>query len=438
MHTNATARELREYFQYGAEQQELLSALAAALEKHADALVAEFYRHLLSFPATRHVLRDPEVTQRLLGVQRVYLLSLAGPPLDEAYVEQRRRIGEVHARLGIEPTWVLGAYSLYLSLLLPVVMDAVSNIERVTPTFQALQRLLSLDASLVIDTYMQRHERDLEHLNRELAGAGRRLSRDLERTDSALRHTTERAHAAERLASIGTLVAGLAHEIGTPMGVIQGHAKLLEGAVKGDNARWRLRTIQEQIGRISRIIQSLLHMARPGRPRQVAVELAPLIDGTLAFLTEKLSRREIRVSRDFADVPSVAGDPERLQQVFLNLFLNAADAMPEGGTLSVVLRPHDAEVEVRVADSGHGIPRRRYRAGVRALLHHQGCGRGQRARPLGRPGHRGRPPRSHRSGPERRLRYGVQALPPGQLSGVLTQAMPKRDNRPRRDAVGKP
>ncbi len=356
VHTNATAKELGEYFQYGAEQQELLSALAVALEKHADVLVAEFYRHLLSFPATRHVLRDPEVAQRLLGVQRGYLLSLAGPRLDEAHLEQRRHIGEVHARLGIEPTWVLGAYSLYLSLLIPVVVEAVTDGERVRPTFHALQRLLSLDASLVIDAYMQRHERDLEHLNRELAASGRRLARDLERTDSALRHTTERARAAERLASIGTLIAGLAHEIGTPMGVIQGHAKLLEGAVSEDNARWRLRTIQEQIGRISRIIQSLLHMARPGRPRVGPVDLAPLLDGTLAFLTEKLGRREIRVARDFAEVPSVAGDPERLQQVFLNLFLNAADAMPSGGELSVALRCEADEVEVRVADSGHGIP----------------------------------------------------------------------------------
>ncbi len=346
---------LSDFFQYGPEEQALLAALRPVLEKHAETLVDDFYRHLLSFPGTRELLRDTEVAKRLLHVQRDYLLSLAGPELDDAYVAQRRRIGEVHARLGVEPIWVLGAYALYESLLVPIVMGAVGSPERIRPTLQALHRLLFLDASLSLDAYMQRHELDLEHLNEELAASGRRLARDLERTDSALRHTTERAQAAERLASIGTLVAGLAHEIGTPMGVIQGHAKLLENAVAGDNARWRLRTIQEQIGRISRIIQSLLHMARPGRPRRVPVDLATLLDGTLAFLTEKLSRREIHVVRDFADVPHVLGDPERLQQVFLNLFLNAADAMPKGGELSVSLRRHANEVEVHVADSGHGI-----------------------------------------------------------------------------------
>jgi signal transduction histidine kinase len=351
-----TPRELSDYFQYGPDQQALLAALRPALEKHAEALVADFYRHLLSFPPTRNQLRDRDVTKRLLGMQREYLLSLAGPTLDEEYVAQRRHIGEAHARLGIEPTWVLGAYSLYLSLLVPVAVEAVTDGERVRQTLLALQRLLFLDASLSIDAYMERHEQDLEHLNQELAASGRRLARDLERSDSALRHTTERARAAERLASIGTLVAGLAHEIGTPMGVIQGHAKLLEDAVNGDNARWRLRTIQEQIGRISRIIQSLLHMARPGRPRRVPVELPALLDSTLAFLTEKLGRRGVRVERQFDEVRAVPGDPERLQQVFLNLFLNAIDAMPGGGVLTVVLRPHAHEVEVRVSDSGHGIP----------------------------------------------------------------------------------
>jgi signal transduction histidine kinase len=349
-------QELATYYQYGPRQRELLAELRPALEKEADALVEAFYRHLLSFPATQQHLRDPEVTERLLEKQRAYLVTLAGPEIDAEYLVSRQEIGEAHARIGVEPGWVLGAYSLYQSLLIPVVLDAVRELERVLPTFHALQRLLSLDASLVVSAYMARHQRDLEYLNKELAASGRRLAQDLERKDTTLRYTAERARAAERLASIGTLVAGLAHEIGTPMGVIQGHAKLLEGAVEGDNAHWRLRTIQEQIGRISRILQSLLNMARPGRPRRVPVDVSVLLENTLAFLQEKFARRDIHLKRDFAEVPSVHGDPERLQQVFLNLFMNAADAMPKGGELHVTLGPHGDETEIRVADTGHGIP----------------------------------------------------------------------------------
>jgi len=354
----ADPKRLAEFFQYGSEERAALARLQPLLERHADDLVAAFYRHLLSFPETQALLRDPEVTRRLLTKQREYLLSLAGPEIDEAYVAARRRIGEVHARVGLEPRWYLGAYALYRSLLARLIKtnSGRGGARDAIRTVVALGRLLLLDSSLAIDAYMERHERDLEYLNRELAASGRRLAQDLERTGTALRHTAERARAAERLASLGTLVAGLAHEIGTPMGVIQGHAKLLEGAVADDNARWRLRTIQDQIARISRIIQSLLNMARPGRPRRVPVDVAALLDNTLAFLTEKLQRRQIVVKRDYATVGSVAGDPERLQQVFLNLFLNAADAMPKGGELSVSLGMQGPEVEVRVADNGCGIP----------------------------------------------------------------------------------
>jgi signal transduction histidine kinase len=85
------------------------------------------------------------------------------------------------------------------------------------------------------------------------------------------------------------------------------------------------------------------------------VALDALLDGTLAFLHEKFQRRGIEVRRDFAPVPSVRGEPERLQQLFLNLFMNAADAMPEGGDLCVRLRPLGDEVEIEVADTGAGI-----------------------------------------------------------------------------------
>jgi signal transduction histidine kinase len=347
------------FFELGDEERALLADLGPVLEKHADQLVAAFYRHLLSYPETRTHLRDREATERLLELQRRYLLSLAGPRIDARYVEDRRRIGEMHERIGLEPRWYLGAYALYLSMLTPLVCElAGGDVVRAERTMVALQRLLLFDVQIAMERYIARREEDLERLNSQLADSGRRLAHDLQNAGSELRRTTERARAAEQLASLGTLVAGLAHEIGTPMGVIQGHARLLESAVTDEAARWRLKTIQDQIGRISRIIQSLLNMARPARGRRQPVALGPMVDGTLAFLTEKLARRAIRLEREDAEPgPIVTGDPERLQQLFLNLFLNAADAMPEGGTLRVVCgHDEDGQVEVRVADSGHGIP----------------------------------------------------------------------------------
>jgi signal transduction histidine kinase len=358
MGLSESTEELLAYYEYGEVDRGLLAELAPLLEKNADGLVAAFYRHLLSFPSTRHLLRDPGVKERLLVMQRQYVVSLAGPVVDETYVAERERIGEVHERIGLEPRWYLGAYALYLSLLTPLVTERFAvEPSRGERTLVALQKLLLFDAALAMETYVQRREQELEYLNQELSRSGRELAHDLESHQEKLKQTAERARAAEQLASIGTLVAGLAHEVGTPMGVIQGHAKLLESKLTDEQARWRLQTIQEQIARISKIIQSLLNMARPRRSAGTPVALAPLLDNTLAFLREKFARREIRVTRAFEDVPSIRGDAERLQQLFLNLFMNAADAMPDGGELRVALRPRSqGGIAIEVSDTGSGIP----------------------------------------------------------------------------------
>ena len=356
---NIERASLLAFFDLRDEDVARLTDLRPMLEKHADSLVEAFYRHLLSFPETRGLLRDPKVTERLLGEQRAYLMSLSDPVIDDAYLAQRRHIGEVHERIGLAPTWYLGAYSLYIALLTPLWFEAFPHDDaKAQQIGTILGKRLRLDAALALETYVDRRERDLEYLNQQLAESGRKLARELEATGSELRTSRARAQAAERLASIGTLVAGLAHEIGTPMGVIQGHAKLLEPAVQDENARWRLRTIQAQIARISRIMESLMNMARPSARRaRFPVALGPLLDSTLAFLTERLTRRRVEIVRDYGDVPSIHADAEALQQIFLNLVINAIDAMPKGGQLRVAIAAvGERGAEVRIADTGGGIP----------------------------------------------------------------------------------
>lgn len=340
-----------------------LQGLRPLLEEHAEAFVKAFYRHLLSFEPTRRLLVDPSVKEGLLRKQRDYLLSLASDPLDEVYMEERRQIGETHARLGIRPRWYLGAYSTYVSSLVPLICaNHVGEPARTERRVLALVKRLLLDAQVAMEAYMEAQGRQLDHLNRELASMGRELERMYAEQTSQLRETTRRAQAAEELASVATLVSGLAHEIGTPMNVIQGHTELLEASLGDEDARRRLGTIQEQVDRISHIIQTLLSIARPREPVRAPVELGAVIDATLEFTAEKLRRRKVRVERDYGPVPAVRGDREKLQQLFLNLILNAADAMPQGGTLRVALRSIDGDqIEVRIVDTGIGIESERLR-----------------------------------------------------------------------------
>ena len=97
-------------------------------------------------------------------------------------------------------------------------------------------------------------------------------------------------------------------------------------------------------------------MARPGKAQQVPVSLKSVIEMTLAFLTEKFSHRGIEARSEIDSAPSVLGDPERLQQLFLNLFMKAVDAMPSGGELRVALASTaDGKIEITVADDGPGV-----------------------------------------------------------------------------------
>jgi signal transduction histidine kinase len=227
--------------------------------------------------------------------------------------------------------------------------------DKATRVVTALAARMALDVEVAVESYIERHEQGLAYLADELARQSRILQRSLREQDSRSSRPPRARAPPKELASIATLVAGLAHEIGTPMSVIQGHAKMLEGSVAGDDAKWRLSTIQDQIERISRIIHTLLEIAHPRRMRSEPIELAPLLDQALSFVSGRLDDRGVRVKQTLQPAVTISGDPERLQQLFLNLFLNAADAMPEGGELRVDLDQSEGRVCVRVADTGVGI-----------------------------------------------------------------------------------
>ncbi|UCE87752.1 MAG: PAS domain S-box protein, partial [Deltaproteobacteria bacterium] len=167
----------------------------------------------------------------------------------------------------------------------------------------------------------------------------------------------ERARAAEQLASIGELTAGLAHEVGTPMNVILGYSQMLQESRLDATNRKRVAIITEQVERVASIVQTLMNFARPRETVRIPLELPEVLEKALSFVGEKFRRRGISVERRIDGVPAVRGDPEKLQQLFLNLFLNAADAMPHGGTLRLRAAARGSDgVEVEVRDSGSGMP----------------------------------------------------------------------------------
>ncbi len=353
----ANLQELLEFYRLGERELEDLTTLRPALEAAADDFIGDFYRHLISFKETQQLLLDPATKQRLLASQREYLLSLSDRTIDTAYVEKQRSIGRTHARIGLDLKWYFGAFALYTSRLFPVIIEQYpADPVLVERMFSALTKRLILNAQLATEQYVKQRQEDVDRLNEELSAAGLALSREVSEKTHSLRRTESRARAAEELASVATLITGLAHEIGTPMGVIRGHAEALEGSIEDERGRWRMEMIREQIDRITSIIRSLLNIARPRESMHIKVGLSTLVETTLGFLSEKIRRRDVRVETDLEAQLEIIADPEKIQQMLLNLFINALDAMPDSGTLSVSLKRSGENVLLRVSDTGLGIP----------------------------------------------------------------------------------
>jgi signal transduction histidine kinase len=162
---------------------------------------------------------------------------------------------------------------------------------------------------------------------------------------------------ADKLSSIGLLAAGVAHEVNTPLAVISTYAQMLAKQMAEDSQKTAiLDKIAKQTFRASEIVNSLLNFSRTSSTSFGDVSLNRVIQETLSLLEHQLQKSGIQIKSDLdAGLPPVHGNTGKLQQVFLNLFLNARDAMAGGGTLEVRTWRDGAGVRVEVADSGKGI-----------------------------------------------------------------------------------
>ncbi len=169
-------------------------------------------------------------------------------------------------------------------------------------------------------------------------------------------HLQQQLLTSEKLASIGLLSAGVAHEINTPLTGISSYIQMLQKKLADTHYAQILGKVEAQTDRVARIIKNLLAFARsPSDASFQRVDLKQSLEEILSLIDYKLRNMNIRLDLELAPVPPVYAQGERLQQVFINIILNALDAMPGGGTLRIRLGLEDGAAAVRISDTGTGI-----------------------------------------------------------------------------------
>ena len=257
--------------------------------------------------------------------------------------------------------WTLFASAAYCSYLYPAMQEY-----ELTPEafgYLALRIMFFLLAAMVVNRFAQQ-SRHQTRLYRELAER-------LAETNRRLEHAQAEARRSERLAALGQLSAGLAHEIRNPLGVIKGSAEILTQKLQASDelARELAGYISTEVDRLSALVTEFLDFARPLHAEPHPADLISLIDRVLQIVADRFNAKQetgksVRVERHYASgLPPVPLDESLCEQAFLNLVQNAYEAMQDkdqGGTLRVEVQPvtqNDREgVELRLADTGPGVP----------------------------------------------------------------------------------
>ncbi|AEG60115.1 ATP-binding protein [Desulforamulus ruminis] len=161
----------------------------------------------------------------------------------------------------------------------------------------------------------------------------------------------------ERLVALGRLVTGIAHELRNPLGIVKATVQVMEGEYKAlPGIREYTSVVCDQIDRGNKVIQELLDFGRPSKPIIHPTDLNSLLDSVLTFISPMLRQNKITLVKELSSgLPLAAIDADRIKQVFVNLMLNAIQAMPEGGKLTIKTYAENGTVQVDFMDTGKGI-----------------------------------------------------------------------------------
>lgn len=320
--------ELKHYVSFGPSDERALRALHPAVQPHFGRVAEVFYDRILANAGARQVLESGE--SRVGQLKRTLVEWMEGVflgPWDEKYYERRCRIGRVHVRIGLPQHYMFGAMSVVRVEFQNLVdLTHASDPEARAASRFALARILDLELAIMLHTYRE----DLE---------------------------------AQHMAAVGTLTAGLSHEIRNPLNAAALQLAVLERRVRRlpseaqEGALEPLSLVREEIRRLDHLLEDLLQYARPREFERKPVEMGGLVERVAQLLASDADSRGVTLVRSVEPGVVARGDETRLREVILNLVLNALDVSERGAEVRVTARGlGPAEIEISVEDDGPGVP----------------------------------------------------------------------------------
>lgn len=255
--------------------------------------------------------------------------------------------------------------------------DRVQVIDLLLSTYEnAIEKNCELDEAnkelLALHDRLQKTNAELLQLNLELDHRVAERTAEIERKSEEVKVVSQQLLQTEKLATMGELAASIAHELNNPLATVSLRIESLMAQTSGDDPHLReLEIIGQEVERMAKLVAALLQSSRRSQPQISTVDVCGEIENTIELIHYHLRKYNVKIIREFAPgVPKIHADRQQLRQLFLNLFTNAGDAMPAGGTLTIRTYVQEAEsgttsnlqpatrnqfVVIEIADTGSGI-----------------------------------------------------------------------------------
>lgn len=329
--------EMRASIGFTARDNANLTSLAEDAGRIIPDVVHRFYEQLLEHPGARQILSGgPEQIGRLEGLLTEWLRGLFGGIYDDTYFAGISRIGTRHVDVGLPQRYMLlGMELVWRELVTGLTKGGHRQLDE---ELASLHKLLTLNLAVMLESYKTGYADQTRRSERAAMEA--KLTR------------------AEHLAEIGQLAASLAHEIKNPLAGISGAIQVIGDALPPKNPhRPIISDILRQITRLDATVKDLLLYARPTPPTLHKTRLDELVARVMTLLAKEPAVQRVRVERD-GTVPAsfIYADEGQLEQVLVNLILNAAHASPDAAPVSIGVTEREEKTALSVMDVGSGMP----------------------------------------------------------------------------------